>query len=299
MDQLLGTTYFHERHLQSLVERLKHRGRVNSIQHMADQIFRLFSSNDTNCETAESQPKDGANADLDKENGVMESSKVEIDILIDSPVGDAPMLTAVSNNCIEDMSVRKPLLSPVSPTSGNGSEPRNLCQQLCAILKSRLLKAHEDAEMRFGMPRSETSALLAAEIEQLQNGILPDGQIEPSNPVANNETKEPDCEEQSLPSAEEEVVELNSVGQGIVAFCDACLVFDSYVVISILKIFGLRWPYKFRKSSGQKTCKISLRFKNTLYRLPLHCSKLQGFSVFVWPPLPIKTSKVFFYRINT
>lgn len=216
LDQLLGTTYFHERHLQSLVERLKHRGRVNSIQHMADQIFRLFSSNESNCETNETQPKDEVNAEAEKESVLTESSKVDIDILIDSPVGDAPILTNNFSYCNEDTANRKPLLSPVSPTSGNGSEPRNLCQQLCAILKSRLLKAHEDAELRFGMSRSETSALLAAESELQQNGdsSVETNSSEPSKSVASSENTEIECEKQSVPNAEEEVVEINDVGQG-------------------------------------------------------------------------------------
>lgn len=183
---------------------------------MADQIFRLFSSNDANCETNEAQSKEDVNAESDKECGMMESSKVEIDILIDSPVGDVPLLTNHSTNFSEDVSNRKPLLSPVSPTSGNGSEPRNLCQQLCAILKSRLLKAHEDAELRFGMPRSETSALLAAENDQQSNVVLPDGESEQTEPAkleTSNEDKEVVQRKMSVPNADEDV-DMNSVGQG-------------------------------------------------------------------------------------
>lgn len=180
---------------------------------MADQIFRLFSSSDANFESNEAQPKDETNVETDKDNSVMDSSKVEIDILIDSPVGDAPLLNNASN-CNEDTAIRKPLLSPVSPTSANGSEPRNLCQQLCAILKSRLLKAHEDAELRFGMSRSETSALLAAESE-LPNGDLSSETNENcENKVPSCENKENDSEKQSLPSAEEEIPETNDIGQG-------------------------------------------------------------------------------------
>lgn len=249
LDQLLGTTYFHERHLQSLVERLKHRGRVNSIQHMADQIFRLFSASEANCESNEAQSKEEVNMECDKDINVTDS-KVEIDILIDSPVGDAPILNNASN-CNEDTAIRKPLLSPVSPTSANGSEPRNLCQQLCAILKSRLLKAHEDAELRFGMSRSETSALLAAESE-LQNGDLTNetDESEPSKLLQSSENKENDSEKQSLPSAEEEIPEINSVGQGTSSFfliCNIvflCGIFNKIVLFE----FGLKLEASFIKA---------------------------------------------------
>ncbi|XP_035223803.1 (E3-independent) E2 ubiquitin-conjugating enzyme-like isoform X2 [Stegodyphus dumicola] len=221
LDQLLGTTYFHERHLQSLVERLKHRGRVNSIQHMADQIFRLFSSNDPTSDVNESQSKDEVISDFDKINNVSDSPKVEIDIFIESPC-DAPLPTINSVNCNEDMTNRKPLLSPVSPTSGNGSEPRNLCQQLCAILKSRLLKAHEDAELRFGMPRSETDALLAAENELLPKDASSKdtSQGESANKNLTNENEVLESKE-ALNNLEDHSSEFNSAGQGIFSMLES------------------------------------------------------------------------------
>ncbi|KAG8188229.1 hypothetical protein JTE90_021250 [Oedothorax gibbosus] len=158
LDQLLGTTYFHERHLQSLVERLRHRGRVNSIQHMADQIFRLFST------TATAEPPTPHEPSPPPKEASPEPQVVGI--RIESPTSEPS--SPLQPPTVGDLSSPaagweegkgRPLLSP-------SSEPRNLCQQLCAILKSRLLKAHEDAEIRFGMPRSETSAgLLAAEEE--------------------------------------------------------------------------------------------------------------------------------------
>ncbi|XP_042903000.1 (E3-independent) E2 ubiquitin-conjugating enzyme UBE2O isoform X2 [Parasteatoda tepidariorum] len=210
LDQLLGTTYFHERHLQSLVERLKHRGRVNSIQHMADQIFRLFSTNDANTDVSEPQPKE---ENVPESESVTDSSKVDIDILIESPSDPAP--TFFFTNCNDDCSNKKPLLSPVSPTSGNTSEPRNLCQQLCSILKSRLLKAHEDAELRFGMPRSETSALLAADAEQIPKvPIKKDSEVNESvEDTVGEEHKEP-AEKESTPNPEEDLPDETSLGQG-------------------------------------------------------------------------------------
>ncbi|GIY92054.1 hypothetical protein CEXT_46031 [Caerostris extrusa] len=234
LDQLLGTTYFHERHLQSLVERLKHRGRVNSIQHMADQIFRLFSSteaNDTREEVTTDSEKmnlnDSSKIDIDilidtpqtedslkvKSINQTDSAKVDIDIFIESPTKESTPL--LMNHCNvntcghgnEDGTHRKPLLSPVSPTS---SEPRNLCQQLCAILKSRLLKAHEDAEMRFGMPRSETDALLAAETDL---GMPPEVKADKESPAEQKITVE-----KPHVVAAEETSETSPTGQGVF-FC--------------------------------------------------------------------------------
>lgn len=218
---------------------------------MADQIFRLFSSSDANFESNEAQPKDETNVETEKDSSVTDSSKVEIDILIDSPVGEAPLLNNASN-CNEDTAIRKPLLSPVSPTSANGSEPRNLCQQLCAILKSRLLKAHEDAELRFGMSRSETSALLAAESE-LHNGDLSNdtNESEPSKLVPSCENKENDSEKQSLPSAEEEIPEINDVGQGsfysllaVFFFCFLHECFDKTVLSCFFLFFSSKFTLK-------------------------------------------------------
>ncbi|XP_054717726.1 (E3-independent) E2 ubiquitin-conjugating enzyme-like isoform X2 [Uloborus diversus] len=222
LDQLLGTTYFHERHLQSLVERLKHRGRVNSIQHMADQIFRLFSSSDASAEVNETLPKEEFNVESDRRKSATDSSKVEIDIRIESPSGDEPPPTLNSMSLSEDVSNKKPLLSPVSPTSGSGNEPRNLCQQLCAILKSRLLKAHEDAELRFGMPRSETSALLAAENEQSQTVPSENStQSELTNNIANEGSNESKDVKQLLSGADESISENNTAGQGIFSLLES------------------------------------------------------------------------------
>ncbi|GFY60737.1 hypothetical protein TNIN_271202 [Trichonephila inaurata madagascariensis] len=246
LDQLLGTTYFHERHLQSLVERLKHRGRVNSIQHMADQIFRLFSSEanaDTNdareeipFDSDKSNTNDPSRVEIDIRidssaaenthlNDVLnanhnDSPKVDIDIFIESPRRETPPL--LTNHCNEDGTNRRALLSPVSPTS---SEPRNLCQQLCAILKTRLLKAHEDAELRFGMPRSETSALLAAEAElvtppEVKMEEANAGEALPSDKKASEEQK---VAEDKPPSSntEEEVSVTNAVGQGMFSMLES------------------------------------------------------------------------------
>ncbi|GFR31137.1 hypothetical protein TNCT_501892 [Trichonephila clavata] len=246
LDQLLGTTYFHERHLQSLVERLKHRGRVNSIQHMADQIFRLFSSEanaDTNdareeipFDSDKSNTNDPSRVEIDIRidssaaenthlNDVLntnhnDSPKVDIDIFIESPRRETPPL--LTNHCNEDGTNRRALLSPVSPTS---SEPRNLCQQLCAILKTRLLKAHEDAELRFGMPRSETSALLAAEAElvtppEVKMEEANAGEALPSDKEASEEQK---AAEDKPPSSntEEEVSAMNAVGQGMFSMLES------------------------------------------------------------------------------
>ncbi|XP_055938770.1 (E3-independent) E2 ubiquitin-conjugating enzyme UBE2O-like isoform X2 [Argiope bruennichi] len=242
LDQLLGTTYFHERHLQSLVERLKHRGRVNSIQHMADQIFRLFSSNDANSDANEAKEdvadsektlvNDSSKIDIDilidsskaedsseiENANINDSSKVDIDIFIESPIKESPPL--LTNHCNEDGTNRKPLLSPVSPTS---SEPRNLCQQLCAILKSRLLKAHEDAEQRFGMPRSETSALLAAELEQVTPAVEKTEESEiPPNDKNTQTTEQTVPEEKPPPSIvlDDEAPEINS-GQGVFSILES------------------------------------------------------------------------------
>lgn len=43
-DQLLGTAYFQERCVHSLMDRLRQRGRINSSQHVSEQISRLFSA---------------------------------------------------------------------------------------------------------------------------------------------------------------------------------------------------------------------------------------------------------------
>ncbi|GFS49773.1 hypothetical protein NPIL_418651 [Nephila pilipes] len=250
LDQLLGTTYFHERHLQSLVERLKHRGRVNSIQHMADQIFRLFSSSEANSDVNDAREEvafDSERSNLNasskveidiridssttenphlndlsnsEKTNLNDSSKVDIDIFIESPMKETPPL--LTNHCNEDGTNRKTLLSPVSPTS---SEPRNLCQQLCAILKSRLLKAHEDAELRFGMPRSETSALLAAEAElvtppEVKMEEANSGEALPSDKEASTEQKV-DENKSPPPSTEDEIPEANTAGQGVFSMLES------------------------------------------------------------------------------
>lgn len=46
LDKLMGTSFFHERHFQGLLERVRERGRANVAQRVADQVSRLFHQSD-------------------------------------------------------------------------------------------------------------------------------------------------------------------------------------------------------------------------------------------------------------
>lgn len=241
LDQLLGTTYFHERHLQALVDQLRHRGRVNSLQHMADQISRLFSItvNEPGSEASEAtlaQTTDELNSCLestkDSIESVTEAARIELNEIINS--SDSSTLLSSENplNKVDssgDTSVKTSgaLLSPVEvPVTGN--ESRNICQQLCTMLKTRLLKAHENVERRFGMsPNTATTAMLAAENDsspkQESNGVSSQSELVDLL-VVNNEAS---IKELSMAITDDDTQEkedvdiMSTAGQGIFKILEA------------------------------------------------------------------------------
>ncbi|XP_076325181.1 (E3-independent) E2 ubiquitin-conjugating enzyme UBE2O-like isoform X1 [Tachypleus tridentatus] len=158
MDQILGTKYFHEPQFQSLVDKLRQRGRVNSAQHMADQILRLFSGTEqcNECSKHKLAPKGN---DTESEN-VLASRKKDVCMCkLDS---ELESVSCSLNNIYipvdtSEGSVTTGQVTSLLPQSGGSMEPRNVCRTLCALLKSRLLKAHQDVERWFGM----SSAALA------------------------------------------------------------------------------------------------------------------------------------------
>lgn len=44
----MGTAFFHERHFEGLLERVRERGRTNLAQRVADQVHRLFTHIESN-----------------------------------------------------------------------------------------------------------------------------------------------------------------------------------------------------------------------------------------------------------
>uniref|UniRef100_A0A0V0G6I3 Putative ubiquitin-conjugating enzyme e2 o-like isoform x1 n=1 Tax=Triatoma dimidiata TaxID=72491 RepID=A0A0V0G6I3_TRIDM len=48
LDKLMGTAFFHERHFEGLLERVRERGRTNLAQRVADQVHRLFTHTESN-----------------------------------------------------------------------------------------------------------------------------------------------------------------------------------------------------------------------------------------------------------
>ncbi|KAK8758140.1 hypothetical protein V5799_004223 [Amblyomma americanum] len=145
-DQLLGTNYFQQRNLHVLVERIRQRGRINSPQHVSEQITRLFSA------SLDAALHD--EPDIPEENAINEQLQQQQQQTTTPDGAQSPPQPAK-----EEGGQHPTAPQPRKPTSvscrleGSGTplEPRNICQQLCAILKARLLRAHEDVQVRFGM----------------------------------------------------------------------------------------------------------------------------------------------------
>nr|XP_050029755.2 (E3-independent) E2 ubiquitin-conjugating enzyme UBE2O-like isoform X1 [Dermacentor andersoni] len=212
-DQLLGTNYFQQRHLHVLVERIRQRGRINSPQHMSEQITRLFSASlDAALHDELGTP------DIPEENVINEQLQASEGAL--SPTQPPKEETAAQPQYPTAPQLRKPTsVSCRLEGSGVGSlEPRNICQQLCAILKARLLRAHEDVQVRFGMTPAQV------EIAASDAASEPDVDVEKVNEaleaVASVEAAAKESEESLSGVVSEATGEQDSKGQGVFSMMD-------------------------------------------------------------------------------
>ncbi|XP_067123691.1 (E3-independent) E2 ubiquitin-conjugating enzyme isoform X1 [Centruroides vittatus] len=214
LDQLLGTCYFHERHLQYLVDRLRQRGRINSAQHVADQISRLFS-------VIDSEITDESGIDARVENSVnLDTNDAIKDIQheLESKINIEKEEIEIENGI--DMKNRNQN-ELISPTSVNSSEPRNVCRQLCSILKSRLLKAHEDVEQRFGMSANSANSALLAVNDALT--ISEEQELKKESPPEEQELvqEQPTTVNEDSGKVVDKLELMDTAGQGIFSLLDS------------------------------------------------------------------------------
>ncbi|XP_023240640.1 (E3-independent) E2 ubiquitin-conjugating enzyme UBE2O-like isoform X2 [Centruroides sculpturatus] len=214
LDQLLGTCYFHERHLQYLVDRLRQRGRINSAQHVADQISRLFS-------VIDSEITDESGIDARVENSVnLDTNDAIKDIQheLESKINIEKEEIEIENGI--DMK-NKNQNELISPTSVNSSEPRNVCRQLCSILKSRLLKAHEDVEQRFGMSANSANSALLAVNDALT--ISEEQELKKESPLEEQELvqEQPTTVNEDSGKVVDKLELMDTAGQGIFSLLDS------------------------------------------------------------------------------
>ncbi|XP_037523083.1 (E3-independent) E2 ubiquitin-conjugating enzyme isoform X2 [Rhipicephalus sanguineus] len=207
-DQLLGTNYFQQRHLHVLVERIRQRGRINSPQHVSEQITRLFSASlDAALHDELGTP------DIPEENIINE--QLQASEGAQSPPPTQPSKEDTGTQHLTNPQPRKPTsVSCRLEGSGGGSlEPRNICQQLCAILKARLLRAHEDVQVRFGMTPAQV------EIAASDAAAEPDVDVakvdEALEAVATVEAVVKESEESLSRVVSEAAGEQDSKGQGV------------------------------------------------------------------------------------
>ncbi|XP_064478867.1 (E3-independent) E2 ubiquitin-conjugating enzyme UBE2O-like isoform X1 [Ornithodoros turicata] len=198
-DHLLGTAYFQERCLQSLVDRLRQRGRINSTQHVSDQVARLFSSN-----LDSASEENGAVTPEDNLQSVSDTSLVFSEEVAEEPLQQV------------HPQPRKP--TSVSTRLEGATGMSNVCHQLYSILKTKLLKAHEDVQGRFGMS--------AAQLENAAN----EPTLELESVVKEEEEAQKGEEENASKSAEcvqaengkvEEFAEEGTKGQGVFSTLEA------------------------------------------------------------------------------
>ncbi|KAL1442180.1 hypothetical protein MTO96_030891, partial [Rhipicephalus appendiculatus] len=182
-DQLLGTNYFQQRHLHVL-------------------ITRLFSASlDAALHDELGTP------DIPEENIINEQ--------LQSPPPTQPAKEETGAQHPTNPQPRKPTsVSCRLEGSGGGSlEPRNICQQLCAILKARLLRAHEDVQVRFGMTPAQV------EIAASDAASEPDVDVakvdEALEAVATVEAVVKESEESLSRVVSEAADEQDSKGQGV------------------------------------------------------------------------------------
>ncbi|KAH6943253.1 hypothetical protein HPB50_017979 [Hyalomma asiaticum] len=201
-DQLLGTNYFQQRHLHVLVERIRQRGRINSPQHVSEQITRLFSASlDAALHDELSTP------DIPEENVINEQ--------LQSPTQPTKEETAAQPQHPTAPQPRKPTSVSCRLEGGGGGslEPRNICQQLCAILKARLLRAHEDVQVRFGMTPAQVE--IAASDAACESDVDVKKVDEALEAVATVEAIVKESEESLSKVVSEAAGEQDSKGQGV------------------------------------------------------------------------------------
>ncbi|KAK9500379.1 hypothetical protein O3M35_001657 [Rhynocoris fuscipes] len=190
LDKLMGTAFFHERHFEGLLERVRERGRTNLAQRVADQVHRLFthvknneqlqdqslsnslvgddkiSINDTaNDETfdeksirdATGEFLSGSLASLEARVSakVQENSSVESDNKTVTGGQEESVTVAtvvVTNNSVINSHNKTDSAKIQVPANNQGSvcAANNVCVRLCSLLLGQLVKAHAEVIRRFG-----------------------------------------------------------------------------------------------------------------------------------------------------
>jgi len=120
LDRLMGTEFFHEREFQGLLDRIKDQDRISTVEAaVKDHVNRLFSQD-------ESPSKDSANGSLVVEE-IPGGSQKNPDV----------MTEAVSN---DDSAI---VINDDIPSS-------QVCGRLCSLIKTQLIKSHQEVVRRFG-----------------------------------------------------------------------------------------------------------------------------------------------------
>lgn len=131
LDRLMGTEFFHEKHFQGFLERIRDQGRISTVeQAVQEQVTRLFSA-DESINEAKSPVKQN-------EDEVFKSPVKAV--ASPSPGKDSGNGSFVEKDEKKDGEIEGRDEIPAS----------QVCAKLCHLIKSQLVKCHEEVVVRFG-----------------------------------------------------------------------------------------------------------------------------------------------------
>ncbi|BES98249.1 Ubiquitin-conjugating enzyme [Nesidiocoris tenuis] len=175
LDKLMGTMFFHESHFQGLLERVRERGRTNLAQRVADQVNRLFASNDNE---ADDKSTAGTTISYDDVSVSSDEKSQKRDSSGEFLRGTLASLEA-------RVTSTGPKLNLNGVTSENGNVANNtskysepmasqlVCVRLCTLILNQLVKAHTEVVRRFGGNTGSMAEVEAEANEMLQNKDSP------------------------------------------------------------------------------------------------------------------------------
>ena len=187
----MGSTFFNEIHFSGLIERVREKGKLNISQRVADQVYRLFSPSTGNqTESGVAEPFTGTCEDIAEEytTGSLQLnehlSKLESQLSAQCQVGnrqdllvkhkrssDTDMKIATRESIrLKDSKSCDDIKSKEQQKTHEDIASSNMCARLCSLIKTQLVKAHEEVVRRFGGQSLNTSQLDANTPEEENKG---------------------------------------------------------------------------------------------------------------------------------
>lgn len=146
LDRLMGTEFFHEKHFQGFLERIRDQGRISTVeQAVQEQVTRLFSA-DESMNEAKSPIKQSEDEVFKSLEGTPSPVKACASPSPGRDSGNGSFVDkdAKSRDEKKDGEVEeKNLERDEIPAS-------QVCAKLCHLIKSQLVKCHEEVVVRFG-----------------------------------------------------------------------------------------------------------------------------------------------------